>query len=137
MRAGHAGPVGQPRPALALPAAPPPPCRRPGYPHLRGHVRRWAPRRDALDQDQPPCRGQAGVSVRHERPPWPSGMPSDSSTPDSEVAPTSTTVVLSTSRAAESAPRAGPVPLDGVLGEAEPEPGRRRQHEATVAEDEL
>jgi hypothetical protein len=45
----------------------------------------------AVPHDQPAGRSEPGNSVRHERPPGAGWMPPDSSTPDPEAAPTSTT----------------------------------------------
>src|SRR3954453_4371705 len=81
---GAAGPIDESGLSFRPPPAPPLVSARPGDTHLRGHVRRWAPGGDPLDQDQPPSRSQPSISVGHERPPRSEWMPSDSST-DPEV----------------------------------------------------
>src|SRR5215207_4727579 len=101
-----AGPIDEPGLALVSPPAPPLVGARPRDPHLGRHVGRRAAGSDAPNHDQPPGRSQAGISVGHERPPRSVWMPSDSSTPDPEVAPTSTTVLVSTPRPVISTPRA-------------------------------
>ena len=106
-RARHARAVDQPRAALGLEPAPPPPRGRARDTHLRRDMRDRATSSDPPHHDQPAGRSQPGISVGHERPPLARAGFLDSSHSTRRSLATSTTVLVSTARRPSSPLRRG------------------------------